>query len=195
MNIMPDVCVAVTFPVPLVPQPDKLSCWCGSMAMLVSYSRSASIAPEELAEEVGRSLRTSYGWDMLETVKDHFGFVDIDLPSNASLYPSPQQWNDWLNTYGPLWVTVTGAPSHAIIVRGVGGDLTPEGTTVDVNNPWDITASFSDDPIDFAPINNGAAYTKSYADFALDFATMELSDYGKWRVLYLPAASSAAQTP
>jgi hypothetical protein len=100
----------------LIPQPDKLSCWAASMAMLVSYSQSSSRTPESLAEEVGRSLRTSYGWDMLEEVKDHFGFQDIPLPSNASLYPSPAQWCEWLGTYGPLRVTTIGAPSHAIVV-------------------------------------------------------------------------------
>ncbi len=87
----------VTYDVPLIPQPDKLSCWAGSMAMLVSFRKQASYTPEQLANDVGRSLRMSYGWDELEAVKDQFGFKDIPLPSNASLYPSPQQWSDWLN--------------------------------------------------------------------------------------------------
>jgi hypothetical protein len=67
----------VTYDVPLIPQPDKLSCWAGSMAMLVSFRKLASYPPEQLANDVGRSLRTSYGWDELEAVKDKFGFKEI----------------------------------------------------------------------------------------------------------------------
>jgi len=179
---MPDV----AYDVVLTPQPDKLSCWAASMTMLVSFRRQQSIDPETLANEVGQSLRTSYGWDMLEAVKDHFGFVDIPLPSNASLYETPQQWYDWLSQYGPLWVTIIGAPSHAIIVKGIHGDLTPAGTTIDILNPWDINTTFDSDEIDFNPTNNGVAYTQNFNDFTESFGELELDNYGDWRVLYLP---------
>jgi hypothetical protein len=191
----PDAPAAVSYDVPLIPQPDKLSCWAGSMAMLLSFQRSASYPPEALAQEVGRSLRTSYGWDMLEAVKDHFGFVDIPLPSNASLYPPPEQWYQWLQSYGPLWVTTIGAPSHAIVVHGLSGDLTPEGTVISLNNPWDIDASFSDDPIDFDPPNGGKAYTQSFKAFAADFGLLGLGDYGNWRVLYLAGTVTGRGAP
>jgi hypothetical protein len=166
----------VIYDVALIPQPDKQSCWAGSMAMLLSFRRQASYPPEQLAEDVGMSLRTCYGWDLLEAVKDRFGFVDIPLPSNASLYPSPDQWASWLRENGPLWVTTIGTPSHAIIVRGIAGDMTPEGTNTE----------FSDDPIDFSPPNSGIAYEQSFPDLANDFGNLALSDYGSWRVLYLP---------
>ena len=149
-------------------------------------SQQASYPAEQLANDVGRSLRTSYGWDELEAVKDKFGFKEISLPSNASLYPSPQQWSDWLNDYGPLWVTTVGAPSHAIVVRGIKGDLTPDGTQVLINNPWDTSATFSNDEIDFNPANNGLQYQQSFTQLATDFGTLALDDYGSWRVMYLP---------
>ncbi len=177
----------ITYDVPLIPQPDKLCCWAASMAMLVSFRKSASLAPDALATSVGRELRTSYGWDMLEAVKQHFGFVDVELPSNASLYPPPDQWASWLKDLGPLWITTVGAPSHAIVVHGITGDLTVEGTTLLINNPWDVNTSFSDDPVDFDPRNDGVAYQQSYADLAAAFGNMDLANYGSWRVLYLPA--------
>jgi hypothetical protein len=176
----------VTFDVPLIPQPDKYSCWAGSMAMLVGFRKQALYTPEQIANEVGLSLRMSYGWDELEAVKDHFGFVDVPLPSNASLYPSPDQWSAWLSSYGPLWVTTVGAPSHAIIVRGIMGDLTPEGTRMLINNPWDTSATFSSDEVDFVPPNNGISYEQSFADLAADFGNLALDNYGSWRVLHLP---------
>jgi monoamine oxidase len=177
--------VRVLYDVPLIPQPDKLSCWAASIAMLVSYRNQASIDPESLAEEVGRSLRTSYGWDMLEEVKDYYGFVDIELPSNTSLYVQPSQWQEWLERYGPLWVTVIGAPSHAVVVRALVGDGTPEGTKVYVNNPWDIDTAFSNDQVDFVPQNFGKASEPWFVDFAADFGRLGLADYGLWRVLYI----------
>jgi hypothetical protein len=173
----------VVYDVPLIPQPDKLSCWAGSMAMLLSFCRQAGYPPEQLANDVGMSLRTSYGWDLLEAVKNRFGFGELPLPSNASLYPSPDQWASWLTDYGPLWVTTIGAPSHAIIVRGITGDL----TQMLINNPWDTSTTFTGDPIDFSPANVGIAYQQSFADLASDFGNLALSDYGSWRVLYLPS--------
>ncbi len=181
----PNMSVNIWYDAELIAQPDKLSCWAASMAMLVSNQRGVRIEPESLAQEVNRSLRTSYGWDMLEDVKNHFGIKDISLPSNASLYPSPSQWKDWLTSYGPLWVTTIGAPSHAIVVQGIRGDLTPDGTTIGILNPWDINTNFDNDEIDFHPANAGAAYSSSFNDFASEFGNLGLDDYGNWRVLYL----------
>lgn len=184
--------VNIHYEIELIPQPNKLACWAASMAMLVSYQQQVSLNPESLAEQVGRSLRTSYGWDMLEEVKDHFGFKDIALPSNASLYVSPEQWSQWLGTYGPLWITVIGAPSHAIIVNGIQGDLTPTGTTIEIRNPWNLSTAFSDDLIDFDPANTGLSYTESFQDFAAEFGNLGLDNYGNWRILYLPGTLDVA---
>jgi uncharacterized protein YcbK (DUF882 family) len=183
----------ILYDVQLIAQPDKFSCWAASMAMLVGYSRGISIAPETLAQEVGRSLRTCYSWDMLEAVKDHFGFRNLDLPSNATLCPSPEQWFRWLSDYGPLWVTVRGEPSHAIIVRGISGDLTPAGTMMYVLNPWDTRVEFSSDEIDFIPPNEGYAYEQDFATFAADFGRINLP-LGNWRVLYLPPNPSVGMS-
>jgi Papain-like cysteine protease AvrRpt2 len=124
---------------------------------------------------------------LLEAVKNRLGFVDIPLPSNASLYPSPDQWASWLTGNGPLWVTTIGAPSHAIIVRCITSDLTPAGTQMLINNPWDTSTTFTDDPIDFSPANARIAYQQSFADLASDFGNLAPSDYSSWCVLYLPS--------
>jgi N-acetyl-anhydromuramyl-L-alanine amidase AmpD len=186
--------VDVSYDVPLVPQTDKLSCWAGAMAMLVGFRHQISIAPETLAEQVGRSLRMSYGWDELEAVRDGFGFQTIELPSDASLYYTPTQWHDWLARYGPLWVTTVGNPSHAIVVRGIHGDLTPDGTTISILNPWDTTTAFDSDVVDFHPPNQGRAYDQKFSDFASDFGSVGLAlPFGDWRVLYLPPVDASAQ--
>jgi N-acetylmuramoyl-L-alanine amidase len=177
--------VDLTYAVPLIPQPDKLSCWAASMSMLLSYYRQASMTPESLAQQVGLSLRTAYGWEMLEAVRRKFLFKEVSLPSNYSYVPPPEHWYQWLSQYGPLWITLRGNPSHAVVVSGISGDLTPGNTSIHVLNPWDTRVRFDGDTVDFHPSNHGREETLSYDDFSHEFGNMGLADYGHWRILYL----------
>lgn len=182
------------YPVALIPQPDKNACWAAAMAMLLSWRRKASFAPETLAQEVGASLASSYGWDLLTAVRERYGFQEITQPSNASLYHSPQQWADWLARHGALWVVIVGAP-HAVVVAGIRGDLNdPAATQVKVLNPWDTRVAFDNDPVAFRPANGGYEDWLSFADFAADFGNMAQPDYGNWRVLHLPEAAATSQS-
>lgn len=184
----------VEHPVALVPQPDKNACWAASMAMLKSFRSDASFDPEAFVREAGGSLSTSYGWDQLERVREHYGFRVIEQPSNASLYHAPTQWAQWLRDFGPLWVVIVGAP-HAVVVSGIRGDLSnPAAVEVHVLNPWDTTTAFDNDPVAFNPPNRGHAGWMSFEAFAADFGSMAEPDYGNWRVLHLPAAAAAAQS-
>ncbi|MGY3264874.1 N-acetylmuramoyl-L-alanine amidase [Lysobacter sp. HA35] len=180
--------------VTLVPQPDKNACWAASMAMLKSFRSDASFDPEAFVHEAGGSLATSYGWDQLERVRDHYGFRVIEQPSNASLYHTPTQWAQWLRDFGPLWVVIVGAP-HAVVVSGIRGDLNdPAATELYVLNPWDTTTAFDNDPVAFNPPNRGFEGWMSFDSFAADFGNMAEPDYGNWRVLHLPAAAAQAQS-
>ena len=55
----------------------------------------------------------------------------------------------------PLWVVEVGAPYHAVVVAGVDGDGSVDGTNVTVYNPW--------------PPGSGAVETRTFADFERDF--------------------------
>lgn len=182
------------YAVALIPQPNKDACWAAAMAMLLSFRRQASITPETLAREVNRSLESSYGWDALAAVRDHYRFATLEQPSNTSLYVSPPQWADWLRRYGPLWVVIVGAP-HAVVLAGIRGDLTnPEACEVKVLNPWDTRVEFDDDPVRFNPPNQGYEAWLSFKQFADEFGSMSENNYGKWRVLHLPAAVAAPKS-
>jgi len=185
---------AADYPVPLIAQPNRDACWAAAMAMLLSWRRGASVSPEALAREVGASLASSYDMDLLAAVRRRYGFEEITQPSNASLYHSPQQWADWLATFGPLWVVIVGAP-HAVVIAGIRGDLgNPAQVQVKVLNPWDTRVAFDPDPIEFHPANNGYEDWLPFADFAADFGNMAEPDYGNWRVLHLPAGVATAQS-
>jgi hypothetical protein len=177
--------VDLSFPVPLIPQSDKKSLWAASMSMLLSYYREAGITPESLAQQAGLSLRTSYGWDLLEGVRSKFLFKNVSLPSNYSHVPPPAHWYQWLDQFGPLWVTLQGSPSHGVVVSGISGDLTAGNTSIHSLNPWDDRVRFDGDPINFHPENRGRETTLSFDDFSADFSNMGLTDYNRWRILYL----------
>jgi hypothetical protein len=146
-----------------------------------------------LANEVGGSLMTSYGMDLLQAVRTRYGFTAIDVPSNASLYFSPAQWAQWLRDFGPLWVVIVGMP-HAVVVSGLRGN-TDDATACEVKilNPWDTRVTFDDDATEFHPANQGYADWLPFQQFASDFGNMAEADYGNWRVLHLPAQAAAAQ--
>lgn len=184
---------AVEHRVALVPQPDKNACWAASMAMLKSFRSDASFDPEAFVREAGGSLATSYGWDQLERVRDHYGFRVIEQPSNASVYHAPAQWAQWLRDFGPLWVVIVGAP-HAVVVSGIRNPADPAAAEVYVLNPWDTNTAFDNDPIAFNPPNRGHEGWMPFEAFAADFGNMAEPDYGNWRVLHLPASRAQAQS-
>jgi N-acetyl-anhydromuramyl-L-alanine amidase AmpD/V8-like Glu-specific endopeptidase len=181
-------------PVHLIPQPNKDACWAAAMAMLLAHRRQQSRTPESIVNDVGGSLASSYGWDLIDAVKARYGFEVIPQPSNASIYHTPRQWAEWLNTYGPLWVVIVGAP-HAVVVAGIRGDLgNADATQVKILNPWDTRVAFDNDPIEFHPANSGYEDWLPFADFAADFGNMAEADYGNWRILHLPAAAAQSQS-
>jgi hypothetical protein len=183
----------IEHPVPLIPQPNKLACWAAAMAMLLSFRRNASYDSETLASEVGGSLMSSYGWDLLEAVRGRYGFTAIEVASNTSLYFSPAQWASWLRDFGPLWVVIVGMP-HAVVVSGLRGDTADaSGCEVKLLNPWDTRVTFDGDPVEFHPANAGYADWLPFQQFASDFGNMAQPDYGNWRVLHLPAQAASAQ--
>jgi V8-like Glu-specific endopeptidase/N-acetyl-anhydromuramyl-L-alanine amidase AmpD/cell wall-associated NlpC family hydrolase len=184
---------AIEHEVQLIPQPNKTSCWAAAMAMLLSARGSQSIGPEAIVNAVGETLMSSYGWDLLTRVRDHYGFQFIDLPSNTSFYFQPGQWAAWLRELGPLWVVIVGMP-HAVVVSGIRGDLNnPASVQVRVLNPWDTRVTFDDDPVEFRPRNEGYADWLPFEQFARDFGTMAEPNYGNWRVLHLPFNAATAQ--
>ncbi len=181
-------------PVHLIAQPNKDACWAASMAMLLAHRRQQSRTPESIINEVGGSLASSYGWGLLNAARNHYGFSVIDQPSNASIYNTPRHWAEWLNTYGPLWVVIVGAP-HAVVVAGIRGDLDdPSAAQVKILNPWDTRLAFDNDPIDFHPANDGYEDWLPFADFAADYGDMAQPDYGNWRILHLPVDAVQSQS-
>ena len=116
---------SIQFDVPLIPQPNTTSCWAASMAMLVSYRDGAMTTPQSIADAAGYSLESSYGWDALYSALREWNL------STITMTPTMGELDRLLRRYGPLWLMVTGAPTHAVVLTGGDG-----GSNFSWNDPW-----------------------------------------------------------
>lgn len=112
------------YDVPLIPQPNTTSCWAASMAMLVSHRDSAMVSPQQIADPAGMNLNSSYGWDILRRAIRHWGLREYPAT------PALSEFAGLLRNNGPLWLVVTGAPTHAVVLTG------SDGTLFSWNDPW-----------------------------------------------------------
>jgi hypothetical protein len=136
--------VSVHHSVGLVGQPTDTSCWATSIAMLVNET------PQAVVDRVHLKIDGSYGWDQIEPAATEWGLT--------VLYPAcgmPDLLASWLEHHGPLWIVEIGAPYHAVVVGGIEGDGSEDGTHVTVYNPW--------------PPNHGEIQHPTFREFEQDF--------------------------
>jgi len=136
--------------VALIPQPTDVSCWAASLAMVVSARDSASTPPQTVASRAGMDVDTGYGWTDIQRAVVAWNLVE-EGPRSAM----PEEWARLLELWGPIWVVEVGAPYHAVVLGGVRGDGTPDGTYVTVYNPW--------------PPGVGVVDTKTFLEFDQEF--------------------------
>ena len=142
--------LSVSYSVPLIPQPTGVSCWAASLAMLTSYRDNASYAPESIAQAANMDVDSGYGWSQIQNAVSTWG-----LNTEGPACGLPDYWATLLSNHGPVWIVEVGNPNHAVVVVGVNGDGTMEGTSITLNNPW--------------PPNAGVVETKSFQQFESDF--------------------------
>jgi hypothetical protein len=134
----------------LIPQPTDVTCWAASLAMVVSARDQMSTDPARIASVAGMDIHTGYGWDAIRRAVRTWSLVE-EGPQSAM----PEDVARWLENWGPIWVVEIGAPYHAVVLSGITGDGTSEGTYVTVYNPW--------------PPGVGAIETKWFIDFENEF--------------------------
>ncbi len=105
-----------------VAQPNPATdCWAASFAMLLGTSC------EDVAQRAGMPLSTVYYWDRIEEAMTTLGLQKLAPACNTI-----EGWRTLLTNYGPMWLVIassyTATISHAIILIGMHGDLTEEGT-------------------------------------------------------------------
>jgi hypothetical protein len=118
---------------PLVPQATGMSCWAASAAMVVAWRDRMSVDPQQIASGAGE-------WAAYAN-----GLNPADVPTLAQAWnlttEPPQSYTvdalrQMIQDSGPLWVGAKVPGLHVIVVTGLYGDGTPDGTFVRINDPW-----------------------------------------------------------
>jgi len=121
--------------VPLVPQLTGMSCWAAAAAMIVGWRDRLAVRPDEVATGSGR-------WGAYEE-----GLLPTDVESLAATFhlelEPPRAWDvetlrRRLEEVGPLWLGEASPGLHSIVVTGIFGDGSDDGTFVRINDPWPV---------------------------------------------------------
>ena len=139
--------------VPLVAQSTGMSCWAAAAAMLIGWRERLAVNPDEVARGAGRWSEFKNGLHP----EDVAGFADQWglVPEEGDEIWAVDRFRRLLDQYGPLWVGEASPGLHAVVITGLFGDGTPEGTHVRVNDPW--------------PVGAGERYTISFRQLRENF--------------------------
>jgi hypothetical protein len=138
--------------VPLVPQRTGMSCWAAAAAMVVGWRDSAVVEPEQIA-------RAAQRWDAYED-----GLEPEDVPALARRWGLQRErpgrfsladFRRLLTRYGPLWVGEASPGLHSVVLTGMRGDGSPDGTMLLIADPW--------------PLGRGERYQVTFGEFMRNF--------------------------
>jgi len=133
--------INVRLDVPIVQQqPGSHNCWEASLAMILAWRQRASVTPEDITGD-------SEFWNQwcnpgLDLEDDRiFQHYRLTVDRTYQSY-TPEDYARILQDRGPIWVgldvsraTSTELRAHAVVITGIAGDGTAEGTMVYLNNP------------------------------------------------------------
>jgi ABC-type bacteriocin/lantibiotic exporter with double-glycine peptidase domain len=131
--------------VDLVPQHHDMTCWAASMAMVVNARDGSSLTDDDVVAQTS-SDDNGKTWDEAAGLASVFNLVQV-----GPACWTPDGWADVLNAHGAIWTPEPGNQYHIVVVAGIQGDGTPEGSAFLIYDPW--------------PPNGGNVYTPSYSDF------------------------------
>jgi hypothetical protein len=155
--------------VELINQPNDMSCWAASAAMLVGWRDRISIDPVAIVAGTGN-------WAAYTN-----GLQPSDIQALATAWgltaESPQCYTvdglrNLLTTKGPLWVAAAVPGLHAIVVTGLYSDGTDDNTFVRINDPWDRSPGTPGAPGAYLNTHDqGSRYVLTRQQFATEYET------------------------
>jgi len=158
-NISTDNIYKIHLGVPLITQPTNMSCWITAAAMILAWrDNNDFVSPEDIVK--GKGKWENYFHTGLPTSEVENGSTD-QFFNKLGLTPLPKQCftaqglADQMKK-GPIWIAV---PGHALVVTGITGDGTAEGTMVYYNDPV------------------GVSDVVSFGEFSLAMEKLALSSY------------------
>lgn len=133
------VLAQVTGIVPKLMQKNNMACWATSATMMMSWKEGIPLlSVPDVLSQAGNQYLTKFnnGEGLLANEKEAF-ITTLGMTGEAPANYSLQQYIDWLNTYGPLWITTDSASGagvfspHARILTKIVGTGTPDGKGTD----------------------------------------------------------------
>lgn len=121
--------------VPLVPQVTGMSCWAAAAAMLIGWRDSIAVDPGEVARAAGRWVEYSAGLeprDVGSFARTWGLLMEPTAPLDAA------RLLRLLSEHGPLWVGEASPGLHVVVVTGMVGDGTDDGSQLRIADPWPV---------------------------------------------------------
>lgn len=121
--------------VPLVPQVTGMSCWAAAAAMLIGWRDSIAVDPGEVARAAGRWEEYGAGLepkDVGSFARTWGLMVEPTAPLDAA------RLLRLLSEHGPLWVGEASPGLHVVVVTGMVGDGTDDGSQLRIADPWPV---------------------------------------------------------
>lgn len=134
--------------VPLVQQLTGMSCWAAAAAMVVGWRDCVALEAEDVIANAAHWAAYRDGLEPreVEAFARAWGLV-VARPAEISV----ANLRDLLERHGPLWVGEASPSLHVVVLAGMFGDGTNDGTFVRIADPW--------------PIGRGERYTIPFTEF------------------------------
>lgn len=144
--------INVTVPGLIVPvrQPNGMSCWAAMYTMMYSWKNQLSIDIRTAVSQLGQKYLDCFDKNTGLPIEENRNLAQTaGMQAEPLQNLSPEGWASFLRAYGLLWtsygwqvfdptgLTETRAGRHIIIIYGMVGDGSPNGTIVKYVDPSD----------------------------------------------------------
>ena len=122
-------------------QPSNMTCWATVYAMLVAWRDQRSRPIADVLADVAKKWADKFAANGGTTAEEEAEFwAATNLVAQPLASHTVESWESLLREFGPLWIMVDVDPSdaraiHALMMTGIHGDGSPDGTTVDISDP------------------------------------------------------------
>lgn len=153
--------------VEVVPQTNDFTCWAAAAAMLVGWRDRISIDPAQIAAGAGPWAKYTAGLRLTDIARFADAWVlEAEHPQSYSI----DSFRELVESRGPLWVAALVPGLHAIVVTGIYGNGSPDGTYVRINDPWGRMSGSPGAPGTYNPTpGRGSQYVLTFRQFAAEY--------------------------
>lgn len=125
----------IWYEVPLVEQVTGMSCWAAAAAMIVGWRECVAAEAVDVARATGSWTSYRLGLEPRDVATLGRTFDLIAEPPHRYTLP---ELRALLERYGPLWIGEASPGLHVVVIAGMYGDGTADGTFVRIADPWPI---------------------------------------------------------